>query len=221
VQWVPESGPKPTSSAVIREGRLSCSKAATIVVVTNELLRFGVRTPEDALGSVAIMAAQKLFDETLLSSNAATEASPAGLAHGVTETAYSESPIETVALAVDKLPASSAEPVVIARPADILRVTAGLSAAPVGLRFISSQYALPGKALVVDPLSIVYASIQLEMKRSAEGTVRMEDDPAQIAAAAVISLWSANLIGIKIEGFTTWQVLDPSGVQVANLQAAP
>ena len=219
VGWVAEGSSKPATAASLKQTTLAQRKAAAILVLTAEVLVLGATGSEAFLGAAATLAAQLLFDSSLLDDEAATDARPAGLRYGVTPTAYATSAVETLSAAIEKLPASPAAPVVIARPADLLRLSSALPSNVSGITFVPSSYAPAGLAVIVDPYSVMFTPSTIRVNRSGQSTITMDDGNGG-TLGPVVSLWQENMIALKVEGWAGWQVVDAAGVQVANLVGA-
>jgi hypothetical protein len=217
VAWVPEGGLKPAAAGSLTETKLTYSKVGTIFVLTDDLIRVALAGGDDALARAAVASAQVLFDSRLLSDDAATPAAPAGLRHGVTETAFDTSMVETIAQALEKLPASPNAPVVVAHPADLLRLSSVLGVNLSTVVFMQSSAMDPGKALVLDPASLTFAPTEVTIARSVNASIQLNDTPT--AGGALVSLWQQNLVGFLVEGRAAWRVTNEDGVQIAVLKA--
>jgi hypothetical protein len=218
VTWVAEGQLIPATAGSLTENKLTYSKVGTIFVLTDDLVRLSVAGGDEALSRAAVVAAQLLFDTKLLSDDAKTSAAPAGLRYGVTETAFDTSMVETIAQALEKLPASPNAPVIVAHPADMLRLSSAIGSNLSTVVFLQSGSLDPGKALVIDPASLVFAPTEVTIARSLNASIQLNDAPTP--AGAVVGLWQQNLIAFRVDGRAAWIKTNPDGVQVAVLGAS-
>jgi hypothetical protein len=218
VAWVSEGGIKPATAGSLSENKLVYSKVGTIFVLTDDLIRVSLAGGDEALSRAAVTAAQALFDSKLLSADAATDAAPAGLRYGVTESAFDTSPVETVAAALEKLPPSPFAPVIVARAADLLRLSSSIGTNVSSAVFVASPNAPAGKAIVIDPGSLTFAPTEISLARSLNASIQLNDAPT--AGGTLVSLWQQNLVGFRVEGRAAWLKMNTAGVQVAALKAA-
>ena len=95
VSWVAAGSPKPlTQAALSTVGPLAPLKVAAIAIITRELARSA--KAEQITSRILSNAAIRATDQTFLSADAATDASPAGILAGVTPVASSGNATEDV-----------------------------------------------------------------------------------------------------------------------------
>jgi HK97 family phage major capsid protein/HK97 family phage prohead protease len=224
--WVGEAKPKPVTAAAFGSVRLYVSKAAGIIVLTDELARLSVPSAEALIRDEMIKGIAGFLDQQFLDPAVAYVAGvhPASITNGVTPIAATADPVADIhallaAFATSNIPLSSV--VVVMSPTNALTLSMKRNAmgAPVfpgltvgggtiegGLSVIVSS--VVGTNIVAfDPSYILVADeggVSIDVSR--EASLQMDSAPMSPADATVVnfSLWQNNCIGLRAERYINW-----------------
>ncbi len=241
VSWVGEGLGKPLSElALDQAGPLPLTKLAGIVVISAELSRATSSAAEDLIrADLAASAAQFVDARFFGPAYAAGSASPASISYGVTPTASSGSTAIQIAsnleAVVDSLIAGgsdlqSAVWVMSAKAATKLaakRDTAGAPAFPFVTARGGELFGLPilvssalgsvsggYQVLLLDAGAVLLADDGIVFDVADQAALQMDSTPTQSSSTAttMVSLWSNDLIAIKIERYVGWLPARATGV---------
>jgi HK97 family phage major capsid protein/HK97 family phage prohead protease len=229
--WVGEGQPKPLTAATFGQVTLGVAKAAGIIVLTDELVRFSSPSAEALVRDEMLQGITRFLDAQFIDPTiaAVTDVSPASITNGVSGTAASDT-TEAAAkadlnallqgLADDNYPLGE---IVLITSESIAFALGGLENALGQQSFMLSvgggeirgvpvvtSNSVGAQIVAVHAPSIFVADeggVEIDMSR--EASVQMDDspDPAESVDAdtVMVSLWQANLIGLRAERFINWK----------------
>lgn len=227
-KWVGQGMSKPVGKGAFDFLTIPYTKAALIVLLTEELARFSDPSAELLMRNGLVRSLAQFLDTEFLSNTAAVpNVSPggilAGLPAGQTITSSGagwEHVLADATAAINLLTSGMVaprRPVWIMSPATRTSVgfmpnAFGVPAFPsvgsqgtfAGYPVVTSQNVPNGVAYLIDADSILYASdtdIRLDISR--EASVQADSDPAT-PPTGMVSLWQQNLIGILAEKYEWW-----------------
>ncbi|MEX3690612.1 phage major capsid protein [Paraburkholderia sp. BR14263] len=223
--WVGEGKPKPVSKLGFELVTLGFAKAAGIVVLTEELVRFSDPSAEAVVRRDMIETIARFLDEQFVDPAVAAVAGvhPASITHGAfTMAATGTDPLalraDIFALLSHFVAAnlSLAGAYWIMGPVNALAI--GLMQNPLGqpefpginqsggmffgLPVVTSTTA-DDMIILVQPRDILLAEDALTIDISREASVQMNDTPTE-GATSLVSLWQNNMIGVRTERFINW-----------------
>ena len=224
--WVGEGAPKPVTKPAFMSKTVPYTKAAGIIVLTEELVRFSSPSAEmlvrdDMLNGIAAFLDAQLVDSTVAVSSGVNPASitngVAGTGAGGTTEADAVSDLSTLlqgfvtnnfSLNGVVLLASEATAFALGGLRNALgNVTfegLGVSGGSIrGIPLVASN-SVGNQIIAVHAPSILYADdggIEFDMSR--EASVQMSDSPTSVATT-LTSLWQLNLVGLRAERFIGW-----------------
>jgi len=222
--WVGQAAPKPVSKLLFASTTLGISKAAGIIVFTDELARVSSPSAEaviraDMIAGVAAFLDQQFTDPAVA---AVANVSPGSITNGTTPIT-STNPLGDVyalvaAFSSQNIPLSGA--VLIMSEANAFGLSmyrnngaamfGGMSAAGgtfEGIQVITSAAVGTNVILAAPSLILMADEGQTNIDVSREASVQMDSAPMAVPDATVVmtSLWQNNLIGLRVERFINWQ----------------
>jgi len=228
--WTGEGAPKPVGNLQFASVTLGIAKAAGIIVISEELAKISSPSAEgvvrnDMIRGMAQYLDQQFIDPTVAAVTNVSPASITNLANGFATAGTSGDNARTdIKKAITLLTGNNypiSETVLIMSEANAFAlatalttngvlVNPGLSAkggTVLGVPVVTSQAAGSVVALVHAP-SILFADdggVNIDISR--EATVEMNTVPTSpiTAASVYVSLWQANLIGLRAERFINWK----------------
>jgi HK97 family phage major capsid protein/HK97 family phage prohead protease len=228
--WVGEGAPKPTGQLQFASVTLGIAKAAGIIVISEELAKVSNPSAEqvvrnDMIRGMAQYLDQQFIDPTVAAVTNVSPASVTNLANGFATAGTSGDNARTdIKKAITLLTAANypiSETVLVMSEANAFALSTALTSNGVlvnpgltakggnilGLQTVTSQTAGQVVALVHAP-SILYADdggVNIDISR--EATVEMNTTPTSpiTASSVYVSLWQANLIGLRAERFINWK----------------
>jgi HK97 family phage major capsid protein/HK97 family phage prohead protease len=224
--WVGEAKPKPVTAATFSSVRLGVSKAAGIIVLTDELARLSVPSAEALIRDEMIKGIAGFLDQQFLDPAVAAVAGvhPASITNGIAGIPATADPVNDIrALLTSFINAhvQLSSLVAIMSPANALALSMKKNAmgAPEfpgmnvnggtlygGINVITSS--VVGTNIVAfDPSYILVADeggVSIDVSR--EASVQMDSAPASPADATtvLVSFWQNNLIGLRAERYINW-----------------
>lgn len=228
VNWVGEGLAKPVSKITLSTATLRFSKAAGIVVMTEELVRFSNPSAEalvrdDLAASMIQFLDEQFIDPTIA---AVANVSPASISNGAGHSAASGTTAEDfrndLRLAITQMIQANINPagVVVVMQASLalalslLRNDLGNKEFPdltaaggmvEGLAVVTSQSVPVGVLVFVQPREIMLADdggVSLDVSR--EASIVM-DDGVSPYSTTMVSLWQNNLVGLRVERVINWR----------------
>jgi HK97 family phage major capsid protein/HK97 family phage prohead protease len=240
--WVDQGGAKPVSALDFDSVTLLFNKLTTIVVLTEELMRFSSPSAEMLVRDEIVAAVAQKMDVSFIdpSLSAVGTTSPASITNGATATASTGATVALITTALTTaLTNAASNNVNISSGVWIMRPQTAVYLST--LRGAQDTPAFPGVALnggnlygfpvIVSgnmPLqtgtdSYIVFLVQREVfladdgatriDSSGEASLQMDGAPAT-GAAQLVSLWQHNMVGLKAERFVTWKRRRDAGVQV-------
>jgi HK97 family phage major capsid protein/HK97 family phage prohead protease len=228
--WVGEGAPKPVGQLQFAAVTLGVTKAAGIIVISEELAKVSNPSAEqvvrnDMIRGMAQYLDVQFIDPTIAAAANVSPASITNLANGfatagtsgdnartdikkaITLLTQANYPISETVLIMSE---ANAFALSVALTSNGVLVNPGLTAKGgtiLGLTTVTSQAVGQVVALVHAP-SILFADdggVNIDVSR--EATVEMNTTPTSpiTAASVYVSLWQANLIGLRAERFINWK----------------
>lgn len=229
--WVGQGAPKPVGKLQFGTATLGITKAAGIIVITEELARTSTPSAEAVIRNDMIAGMGQYLDQQFIDPAVAAVAgvSPGSVTNGVTPitstgTTPANARTDVVALmnalTAANLPIGGS--VLIMSEANALALTAALNAlgqplwpnmtpsggtGPLGLRVVTSQTAGTTVALVSPPCILFADDGGVSIDVSREASVQMDSvlDNPPVATTVLTSLWQNNLVGLRAERFINWK----------------
>lgn len=228
--WVGEGAPKPVGNLQLASVTLGIAKAAGIIVISEELAKISSPSAEgvvrnDMIRGMAQYLDQQFIDPTVAAVTNVSPASITNLANGYATAGTSGANARTdikkaiTLMTGNNYPISETVLVMSEANAFALSVDLTTNGVPVnpsltakggtilGIPVVTSQTAGSVVALVHAP-SILFADdggVNIDVSR--EASVEMNTVPTSpiTASSAYVSLWQANLIGLRAERFINWK----------------
>jgi HK97 family phage major capsid protein len=223
--WVGQAKPKPVTKLGFGLAKLDMSKAAGIIVLTEELVRTSSPSAEaivraDMIAGIAAFLDLQFIDPAVV---AVANVNPASITNGTTPIASSGDPLKDVQLLLAAIAAANiglAGVTLILSETNALALgfardalgnkvfpSVGVTGGSIeGMSVITSN-AAGTNVIAVQPSAILYADdggVSIDVSR--EASVQMEDAPAPPDATTVlVSLWQNNLVGLRAERFINWK----------------
>lgn len=243
--FVGEGLPKPLGKMDFEQLTLTWAKAATIIVMTEELVRFSSPSAEalardDLAKGIATYLDKRFIDPSFAG---VANVSPASITNGVTPVASSGTTIAAIDTDVEAAIGGMVTAnlnlqglVWVMNPRTALslsmkRHTDGNLAYPgltaMGGTFMgytvitSNNVALTGSptdsfVVLMDPSEIMLADDgQVSIDMSSEASVEMSNTPTG-GATSLVSLWQNNLVGLRAERFINWRKRQSAAVAIIN-----
>lgn len=246
--FVGEGLPKPLGKMDFELLTMPFAKAATIVVLTEELVRFSnpqaeVLARDDLAKGIARYLDLRFLDPAYAG---VANVSPASITNGVTpiaslgtSVANITDTIKTALLTFSTANLNLGGLVWIMNPATAIslglkRTAQDIFAFPdvnatggtfLGYPVITSNNvtlsASPTEAFLIlmDPSEILLADGGLQIDMSTEASLQMSDTPSS-SASSMISLWQSNMVGLRAERFIYWRKRRDAAVAVITMNAA-
>jgi len=237
-KWVGQGAPKPVGSLAFATITLAISKAAGIIVITDELARNSSPSAEEVIRNDMIRGIAEFLDGQFTNPAVAAVAgvSPASITNGQTPiTSAGTSPANARTDLVALITAMTTAKITIAG-ASILMSEANASAlglalnslgqplfptltptggTALGINVVTSQ-SCGNNVILVQPDNVLYADdggVTIDV--STEASLQMDSAPMTPPDATVVmtSLWQNNYIGLRAERFINWKVARAAAVQ--------
>lgn len=245
--FVGEGAPKPVGRQTYDNVTLGWAKAAVIVVMTDELVRFSspnaeTRARDDMAKGIATYLDRRFIDPAYSGVANVSPASITNTARRIQMTGITTAAFDTaVASAMTEFTSSSLDPstaVWIMSPAvalklSMVRNTDGTPTYPAINMFGGAWYGLPAVvsasmsasgspaeqqiALVVQDEVLLADDGGVTIDMSTEASVQMNDAPSA-GAQSLVSLWQNNLIGIRAERYINWAPRRPSSLGIVLIE---
>ena len=235
--WVGQGLAKSVTSLAFSSAKLEISKAAGIVVLTEELVRISTPSAEAIVQTDMIAGIAAFLDTQFIDPTVAYLANvhPASITNGLTGIPSANDPYKDL-LAL--LQAFAANNVPLAGATLILSETNALAMAfwrdslgnPVfpgitvtggeaqGIKVVTSK-AAGSNVILVYPPSILYADdggVTIDVSREASVQMDSAPDAPPTATTVLVSLWQNNLVGLRAERFINWKRALNQGVALVT-----
>ena len=235
--WVGQAKPKGVTKLTLGTATLPVTKAAGIIVLTEELVRTSNPAAEDIvrrdmIAGIAAFLDQQFVDPAVA---AVTNVNPASITNGTTPITATTNPASDIhalisAFAAAGVPIGGAVLIMSESNAFTLaysRDGAGGRMFPdasaeggtaEGLTLVTSN-AAGTNVILVQPSYILFADdggVEIDVSR--EASIQMDSAPMSPADATVVltSLWQNNLVGLRAERFVNWLRAVNAGVKYAS-----
>lgn len=240
--WVGEAKPKPVTKLAFTSASLSISKAAGIIVLTEELVRLSNPSAEALVRADMIAGIAQFLDSQFIDPAVAAVAgvNPASITNGAPTAAATTNPLADIMglishFATNSIAVGGVTFIMSAANALSLSFRTNLDGTPQfpgigieggtykGLNFITSQ-AAGGNVIALQPSLILYADDGgVTIDASREASLQMDSAPASPADATtvLISLWQNNLVGLRAERFVNWAKGNANAVKYLTATAWP
>jgi HK97 family phage major capsid protein/HK97 family phage prohead protease len=229
-QWVGQGAPKPVGKLAFATVTLGITKAAGIIVITEELARTSTPSAEDVIRRDMIAGIAAYLDQQFIDPAVAAVAgvSPGSVTNGVTPIttagptpANARTDIQALAAAMTALGISTSGAVVVLSETNALAFTNALNplgqplfpgatqtgGTILGYQAVASQAAGTTVALI-QPNAILYADdggVTIDISREASLQMDTVLDNPPLATSLYTSLWQNNLVGLRAERFINWK----------------
>ena len=239
VQWVGESAPKPVGSLGFGSIQLGVTKAAGIVVISDELARLSTPSAEALVQSDLIAQMAQFLDDAFINPAyaAAAGVSPASVTNGVTPVAASGTTADALradfkalvsAYTTANMSLAGGVFVMTETQATALSLMLNPLGQPqfpavtanggslLGLPVITSQTVPAGVIVLVKASDILLADdggVVIDVSREASLQMNSAPDNPSTATTVLTSLWQNNLVGIRAERFINWAKRRPAAAQ--------
>jgi HK97 family phage major capsid protein/HK97 family phage prohead protease len=221
--WVGQGAAKPVGKLALTTANLNFSKAAGIIVITDELAKLSNPSAEQVVRNDMVAGIAAFLDSQFIDPAVALVAniSPASITNGAGTAASSDSASADLATILGHFSSSNiplagitlimsegnALAMGMLRDANGNKVFPSMSAAggsAEGFSVIASNAAGQNVIGLSGP-NILFADeggIQIDVSR--EASVIMDSDPANAVAPVLTSLWQNNLVGLRAERMINW-----------------
>jgi hypothetical protein len=208
--WVARTDPKPVSKFGLAGVKLSPTKIATLIVLTNDVLRLGGGPADDDLEAQMASGVAGGLNRTLLGNGAGTpDVEPAGLLNGITPTPATG--LSDAEIFEDLIAALTGmlRPTIVAALPIALRIRAALGAGSGDVPIVVEPEA-GTTAIIVDARAVAHSIGGLDVDRSRNTSLAMADNPD--SPAEMVSMFQTNSIAIRTELYANWEVVRPAGI---------
>jgi HK97 family phage major capsid protein/HK97 family phage prohead protease len=229
-QWVGQGAPKPVGKLQFGTITLAITKAAGIIVITEELARTSTPSAEDVIRRDMVAGISAFLDTEFIDPTKAAVAgvSPGSVTNGVTpittagtSPANARTDIQALAAAMTAAGISTAGAVLILSETNALALTNALNplgqplfpgigqdgGTIMGYKAVVSQAAGTTVALV-QPKAVLYADdggVTIDVSREASLQMDSAPDNPVLATTVMTSLWQNNFVGLRAERFINWK----------------
>jgi HK97 family phage major capsid protein len=225
--WVGEAKPKPVTKLAFSSVSLDISKAAGIIVLTEELVRLSNPSAEALVRADMIAGIAQFLDSQFIDPAVAAVAgvNPASITNGAPTAAATTNPLADVLglinhFATNNIPVEGLT--LIMSPSNALALsfyTVGSSAQRLfpdlgmtggsiqGITVVTSQ-AAGTNIIAVQPSFVLFADeggVTIDASREASLQMDSAPDAPPTATTVLVSLWQNNLVGLRAERFVNWK----------------
>lgn len=235
--WVGQNAPKGVTKLTFGSDSLPITKAAGIIVLTEELVRLSSPSAEERVRNDMIKGIAQFLDGQFVDPAVAAVANinPASITNGTTaipSTGNAAADLHALITAFTTANVSLAGAVLIMSEGNAF--TMGYERDGAGGRFWPNMSATGGSAegltvivsntagsnvILFQPEYILFADdggVEIDVSR--EATIQMDSAPTNPPDATVVqtSLWQNNLVGLRAERFVNWKRVVLSGVKYVS-----
>jgi HK97 family phage major capsid protein/HK97 family phage prohead protease len=232
--WVGEGASKPVTKLAFTSVQLGISKAAGIIVFTEELARTSTPAAEQVFRNDMIAGIAKFLDEQFIDPTVAEVAGvhPASITNGVTPIVSAGNilaDIKAMMAAFQTANIGPANAVLLMSEMNAFSLAASTAAygpqaypnltmgggSVLGIPVVTSG-TMADRLVLLDGPSILYADdggVTVDVSR--EASVQMETAPPT-PATYLVSLWQQNYVGLRAERFVNWKRARTGSVQLVT-----
>lgn len=240
--WVGEAKPKPVTKLAFSAETLGISKAAGIIVLTEELVRLSNPSAEALVRQDMIAGIAQFLDAQFIDPAVAAVAgvNPASITNGAPTAAATTNPLADIMglinhFATNNIAVDGVTFIMSASNALGLSFRSNLDGSPQfpglsinggsykGLTFVTSQ-AAGGNVIALQPALILYADEGgVTIDASREASLQMDSAPMSPADATTVyvSLWQNNCVGLRAERYVNWKRANANAVKYLTATAWP
>jgi len=235
--WVGQAAPKPVTKLGFGTAKLDMSKAAGIIILTEELVRSSSPSAEAIVRADMIAGIAQFLDQQFIDPAVGPVANvhPASITNGLTAIPSTGDPTADFmallsAMTAANIPLSGVTVILsetnalglsFQKDANGVRTfpNVGINGGSVnGLQIITSNTA-NGWVIALQPSAVLYADdggVSIDVSR--EASVQMDSAPMNPADATTVyvSLWQNNLVGLRAERFINWKRGRDEGVGIVT-----
>lgn len=239
--WVGEGAAKPLTAAAFGTVTLRFAKAAGIIVLTEELVRFSSPSAEaliqaEMIAGIAAFLDTQFVDPTIA---AVTNVSPASITNGTTAIVSAgvtgdNARTDIKALVASFLAANQSMDNAVFLMTETTAFALSTALNPLGQPFFPGLTAQGGtlmgipvitstnvgaRIILVDAQGILFADeggVNVDVSREASLQMDTAPDNPGTATTVLVSLWQRNLVGLRAERFITWNRARASSVKYVS-----
>ena len=240
--WVGEAKPKPVTKLAFSAQTLTYSKAAGIIVLTEELVRLSNPSAEELVRRDMIAGIAQFLDAQFIDPAVAAVAgvNPASITNGAPTAAATTNPLADIMglinhFATNNIDVSGVH--IIMSPANAMSLSfrSNLDGSPQypgvslnggsyrGITIVTSN-AAGTNVIALQPNLILYADDGgVTIDASREASLQMDSAPASPADATTVyvSLWQTNCVGLRAERWINWLRATTNAVKYLTATAWP
>ena len=240
--WVGEAKPKPVTKLAFSAQTLTYSKAAGIIVLTEELVRLSNPSAEELVRRDMIAGIAQFLDAQFIDPAVAAVAgvNPASITNGAPTAAATTNPLADIMglinhFATNNIDVSGVHIIMSAANAMALSFRSNIDGSPQypgvgldggtyrGISIITSN-AAGTNVIALQPNLILYADDGgVTIDASREASLQMDSAPASPADATTVyvSLWQTNCVGLRAERWINWLRATTNAVKYLTATAWP
>jgi HK97 family phage major capsid protein/HK97 family phage prohead protease len=240
--WVGEAKPKPVTKLAFSAETLGISKAAGIIVLTEELVRLSNPSAEELVRADMVAGIAQFLDMQFIDPAVAAVAgvNPASITNGAPTAAATTNPVADILglinhFATNGIPVGGVTFIMSDANALSLSFRANLDGSPQfpgigigggtyrGINFVTSQ-AAGALVIALQPGLILYADDGgVTIDASREASLQMDSAPMSPSDATTVyvSLWQTNTVGLRAERFVNWKRANANAVKYLTATAWP
>lgn len=240
--WVGEAKPKPVTKLAFSSVSLGITKAAGIIVLTQELIKLSNPSAEDLVRRDMIAGIAQFLDAQFIDPAVAAVAgvNPASITNGAPTAAATTNPLADIMGLINHFAAANIAVdgvtfILSAANALALSFQTFTDGSPKfpgiginggsykGLNFVTSQ-AAGTNVIALQPSLILYADDGgVTIDASQEASLQMDSAPASPADATTVyvSLWQTNTVGLRAERFVNWNKANANAVKYLTAASYP
>jgi HK97 family phage major capsid protein/HK97 family phage prohead protease len=235
--WVGQAAPKPVTSLGFGTKRLEISKAAGIIVLTEELVKTSTPSAEAIVRADMIAGIAAFLDTQFIDPAVAAVAgvNPASITNGLVAITSTDDPLADLhallsALSTANIPLRGVTIILSETNAlamGLMRDSMGNRLFPnvgvtggstEGMTVIASN-AAGTNVIAFQPSAILYADeggVNIDVSREASVQMNTTPDNPATATTVLVSLWQNNLVGLRAERWINWARARDAGVQYVS-----
>lgn len=234
-RWVGQGAPKPVGNMQLGSATLPIAKASGLIVVTSELLKLTAPASVTVLRREMIKGMAQYLDQQLTDPTVAavTNVSPASITNGAPSIGSAGSSAANALTDIKLLIATfieanpdAAAAVMLMSPAVATALAVATNSQTLGPNG-GTLFGVPvltgaigSRVVILDPTALLVADDgELDVTVSRHATVEMEGTATSppTASTIMVSLWSMNMAGLKIDRFIDWKMARANAVLYTNV----
>jgi hypothetical protein len=218
--WLGEGAPKPVRAMTFNGSTLTPRTLNVMTAVSDELAKLSTPGATGIVMRALSAGLTAALDSALIdpASGAVAGVRPASLTNGVSPTTAGSDLQSSVGAAIAAVSGgAAARPVVIVSAQTAVRLTGLRDLAEAGIRVLVSP-AAANRIIVVDADGVLYVDSGVELQRSINATMVMDDAPpaTDVSTTVHVGMFQRNLTAVKATRFVSW-IKRPDAVAFVNL----